>query len=97
MSAEAFLDTNVLVYAVGSGSDEELKRQMSEKLIENLDFGTSGQVLQEFYNTVTRKIEVPLSHDAALGWLDDLAELPFVPVDQALVQSGAEISHRFKT
>lgn len=97
MSAEAFFDTNILVYAVSSAPDEEPKRQMSEKLIENLDFGTSGQVLQEFYNTVTRKIEVPIPHDAAMGWLDDLVELPFVPVDQALVQSGAELSRRFQT
>ncbi len=97
MSVEAFLDTNVLVYAVSSSPDEEPKRKMSEQLIENLEFGTSGQVLQEFYTTVTRKIARPLPHDTAMEWLEDLTELDFVPVDQALVSSGAELSHRYQT
>ena len=97
MSVEAFLDTNILVYAVSSAPDEEPRRKMSEQLIENLEFGVSGQVLQEFYNAVTRKIAEPITHEAAMGWLEDLSELDFVPVDQALVTSGAELSQRYKT
>jgi predicted nucleic acid-binding protein len=97
MSVEAFFDTNVLVYAVSSSPAEASKRLMSEQLIANLEFGVSGQVLQEFYNTVTRKIARPISHEAAMGWLEDLSELDFVPVDCALVTAGAQIAHRFKT
>ena len=97
MSAEAFLDTNILVYAVSSAADEEPKRKMSEMLIENVDFGTSAQVLQEFYNTVTRKIAVPLTHEAARSWLEDLAELELAPIDADLVMAGADIANRYQT
>lgn len=52
MNAEVFLDTNVLVYkAIGTGGDEP-KRHRALTLIESKDFGTSAQVLQEFFVTV---------------------------------------------
>ncbi|HUE95864.1 MAG TPA: hypothetical protein VMN39_04365, partial [Longimicrobiaceae bacterium] len=73
MSVEAFLDTNVLVYAAaGGGEDEEktAKRQRAVQLIEEEDFGLSAQVLQEFFVNVTRKIEVPLSPSEALEWIE---------------------------
>jgi predicted nucleic acid-binding protein len=61
MNAEVFLDTNVLVYAaVGTGKDEP-KRQRALALIESEEFGTSAQVLQEFFVTVVRKASRPLS------------------------------------
>jgi predicted nucleic acid-binding protein len=61
MSVECFLDTNVLVYAAAGRGTDEKKRQVALTLIEKEEFGISAQVLQEFYVTVTRKIEVPLS------------------------------------
>ena len=97
MTAEAFFDTNVLVYAVSSDPEEEPKRRVSEMLIRNVDFGVSGQVIQEFYDTVTRKIALPITHEAAMGWLEDLSELDVIPVDAELVSAGALISQRYRT
>ncbi len=97
MSVEAFLDTNILVYAVSSAPSEKTKRLRSEQLIANLDFGISGQVLQEFYTTVTRKIAKPISHEDAMGWIEDLSELDVVPVDSELVAAGAENCVRYQT
>lgn len=97
MSVDAFFDTNVLVYAVSSAAAEADKRLIAEKLIANLEFGVSGQVLQEFYDTVTCKIARPITHEAAMGWLEDLSELDCVPVDPALVLAGAEIAHQYQT
>ena len=52
MAVKAFFDTNVLVYAaVGTGKDEP-KRKRAMELVESIDFGTSAQVLQEFFVTV---------------------------------------------
>lgn len=97
MSVEAFLDTSILVYAVSSAPAEQFKRVRSEQLIANLDFGISGQVLEEFYDAVTRKIARPITHEAAMGWIEDLSELEVIPVDAELVSAGAEIGVRYQT
>jgi predicted nucleic acid-binding protein len=70
MTAKVFLDTNVLVYAaIGTGKDE-LKRQRALALIEFEEFGTSAQVLQEFFVTVIKKAARPLSVEQALEWIE---------------------------
>ena len=66
MTASFFFDTNVLVYAaVGTGRDEH-KRKRALELIESTEFGTSAQVVQEFYVTVVKKAARPLSPAQAL-------------------------------
>ena len=57
MSVDCFVDTSVLVYAAAGRGAEEAKRKRALELIDNEDFGLCAQVLQEFYVTVTRKIE----------------------------------------
>lgn len=99
MSVEAFLDTNVLVYAAaGAAADDEenAKRQRALQLIEEEDFGLSAQVLQEFFVNVTRKIEVPLSPSEALEWMEELEAFPCLPVDRSLVQIAVEVSARYQ-
>ncbi len=96
MSVEAFLDTNVLVYAAVSGDGEATKRHRSLELIETVDFGLSAQVLQEFYVTVVRKFEVPLSPERALEWIEELETFPCLPVDSSVVKVGAEVSQRYR-
>ena len=45
MSVDAFLDTNVLIYAVSSAASESVKKEKALELIEHVDFGLSAQVL----------------------------------------------------
>ncbi len=57
MSAEFFIDTNVLVYSI---DENDLKKQkiaqnLLEKLVKDESAVISTQTLQEFYNSVTRK------------------------------------------
>jgi hypothetical protein len=40
------------------------------------DFGTSAQVLQEFFVTVVRKASVTLSSEEALEWIEQFAAFP---------------------
>src|ERR1039457_248898 len=95
MTVRAFFDTNVLVYAaVGAGKDEPKKKRAAE-LIESTDFGTSAQVLQEFFVTVVRKASRPLSAAQALKWIEQWAAFPCQPIDRELVQIAAWISERF--
>jgi predicted nucleic acid-binding protein len=95
MSVEAVIDTNILLYAVSRLEEDRTKRECAEELLK-IPFGISGQILQEFYVNVTRKIRTPLQPDAAREWIEQLAMLPCVPVDSALVRSGIAISQRYK-
>ena len=63
MRVESFLDTNVLVYAAAGRESEGHEREQALALIEREDVGVSAQILQEFYVTVTRKIETPLTSE----------------------------------
>ena len=95
MNAKVFFDTNVLVYAaVGTGKDES-KRKRALDLIQSEDFGTSAQVLQEFFVTVVRKALRPFSAAQALEWIEQWAAFPCQPIDRELVQIAAWISERF--
>ena len=95
MTAEVFLDTNVLVYAaIGTGRDEP-KRKLAMELIQTLDFGTSAQVLQEFFVTVVRKAERPLAATEALDWIEQFTAFPCQAIDHQLVRIAIEYSSRF--
>lgn len=95
MSVEAFLDTNVLIYAVSSDPGESSKKERALALIENTDFGISAQVLQEFYVGVTRKIARPLAPEAAVTLLEEFKRIPLVWTDYPLIVAGIEASLRF--
>ena len=95
MTARVFFDTNILVYAaVGTGRDEP-KRKRALELIESEDFGTSAQVLQEFFVTVVRKASRPLSAGQALDWIEQWAAFPCQAIDHQLVRIAIEQSERF--
>jgi predicted nucleic acid-binding protein len=95
MSVDAFLDTNVLVYAaVGAGRDER-KRRRALELIDSTDFGISAQVLQEFYVTVVKKAARPLSPEQALEWIEQWIAFPCQTIDDRIVRIGIEESERY--
>ena len=96
MSVEAFLDTNVLVYAAAGGEGEDAKRKQALRLIADYNFGLSAQVLQEFYVTVVRKIATPLSAADALEWIEQFEAFPCQPIEPSLIKIGAEIGQRYR-
>jgi len=96
MTVSVFLDTNVLVYAaLGSGKDDR-KRKRALELIDSEDFGTSAQVLQEFFVTVVRKASRPLPAELALEWIEQLTAFPCQTIDHRLVRIAIEQSERFR-
>ena len=95
MRVDAFLDTNVLINAVSSSPAESAKKERALELIEQIDFGLSAQVLQEFYVNVTRKIAQPLTPDEAVALLEQLRCFPMVLTDYPLIVAGAETALRF--
>jgi predicted nucleic acid-binding protein len=96
MSVPYFLDTNILIYAAAGKGTAEAKRKRARELILGAPFGTSLQVIQEFYHNVTRKISRPLPPARALEWIERLEKLPLVETDRALVRAGIVISERFR-
>jgi len=95
MTASVFFDTNVLVYAaLGTGKDQS-KRKRALELIESEDFGTSAQVLQEFYVTVVKKASRPLSAAQALEWIAQWTAFPCQAIDHPLVRIAVEQSERY--
>lgn len=96
MSVEAFLDTNILVYAAAGGEGEGRKRRQALRLIADYNFGLSAQVLQEFYVTVVRKIDEPLHPADALEWIEQLEAFPCQPIEPSLIKIGVEISQRYQ-
>ena len=95
MSVDAFLETNVLIYAVSSSPAESAKKERALELISHADFGLSAQVLQEFYVNVTAKIAVPLSPDEAVALLEQFKTFPVVWTDYPLIVSGIETALHF--
>ena len=75
MSAKVFVDTNVLVYA--HDVDAGPKQRTAENVLEGLRQRGLGvlsmQVLQEFYNTATRKLASRLPKEEARAIVDDFS------------------------
>jgi predicted nucleic acid-binding protein len=89
------LDTNILIYAASANETERKKKIKAAELIEP-SFGTSTQVIQEFYTTVTRKPDKALTSVEAVQWVKRLALQPCAVVDIALIRSAIEISQRYR-
>lgn len=96
MKVDCFLDTNILVYAAAKQVGDDHKRKRALQLIETENFGISAQVLQEFYVTVTRKLEYPLTPDQALEWIELLEIFPCLAINKLLVKIGVENSLRYQ-
>ncbi|HVV01665.1 MAG TPA: hypothetical protein VHH88_09915 [Verrucomicrobiae bacterium] len=60
MKADAFLDSNVLLYAAANVHKEAAKKEAALRLIAESDFGTSVQVLGEFYDNACRKAKLAI-------------------------------------
>ena len=93
-----FFDTNILVYMFDKRAPAKaavVERILSEHASQG-DAVISVQVLQEFYSAATRKLKVPLTHDAAMTALSEFADLDVVEPDAELVMDAARTSHRYR-
>ena len=96
MPVDAFVDTNIFVYSVSSHPSEKRKRDGARALLGTVDFGTSAQVLGEFYVTATQKIAEPLSEAQALQFIARLVRLPIVAVDSDLVMEAIALKQEHR-
>lgn len=97
MTALCFVDANVFVCSrdASEPAKQALARQWLEYLWENRCGRTGIQALNEYYVTVTRKLNPGLEPQEAWQDVEDLLAWDPVTVDAALMKRGVDISHRF--
>ncbi len=92
-----FVDTNVLLYAVSTASEEARKTRLARSVLERDDLGLSTQVLQEFYVQATRSGRSDrLTHKQAMSLIESWLRFPVQDVTVPLMMAAAETAHRNK-
>jgi predicted nucleic acid-binding protein len=94
-AADAFLDSNVLIYALSDERDERSKRDRAVELIETTDFGISYQVVMEVWVVATRKMARPVSAATAAAFLENLLEFPCILGTEGLYRQAVQLASRF--
>jgi predicted nucleic acid-binding protein len=100
MKDKVFLDTNVFIYSVDSSPALKAKADIARQIVkQHIRRGTgviSIQVLQEFYQVSTQKIQVPLSTAEALEYLHHMAVLETVHPDFNMLVTAVYLHQRLK-
>ncbi|NJO55493.1 MAG: PIN domain-containing protein [Rhodospirillales bacterium] len=96
VGADVFLDTNVLIYAAQGRSAEPDKFAVAKRIVVEENYGTSAQVLAEFYVNVIRKGARPLTPEAAARWVAVIAKKPLQPIDHHIVLAAIGLSQRYQ-
>ena len=79
MTAEVFLDSNVLLYACSAAPADANKQAIAERLILETDFALSAQVLQEFVTNALRKKNLGISESGIDATLELSGHVPVLP------------------
>ena len=95
MPGRSFVDTNILVYTVDD-ADPAKKQAARDVLAQTAEIVLSGQVLGEFYVTITRKLSPPVDAGAARELTARLARLPCIAIDAQLAQRAVDAAQRWQ-
>lgn len=97
MNDKAFLDTNILIYAIETGGPTAQKAERARELLRNLDVSLSTQVLGEFYNAATHpRRPSPLTHAEAVAWIQIWKRYGISTISVEHVDLALEIRTRFQ-
>jgi predicted nucleic acid-binding protein len=93
-AGRAFVDTNILVYAVDRGTPD--KRARARAVLDELGDAIviSTQVLLEFHVTVTRKLASVMTADEGERRVTELSRLDVVTVTAPLVLSAITLARQ---
>lgn len=98
MSADCFLDTNILIYAYDLQA--ETKHQVAKNIVwywwQHRGALISTQVLQEFYVNVTSKIPQPLSLATARSIIEQYQVWPVITNTIENVIRASDIQERYQ-
>lgn len=92
-----FVDTNILLYAVSTASEEASKAQIARDLLGVSDLALSVQVLQEFYVQATRASRTDrLSHAQAAMLIEAWIRFPVQETTLPLMQAAVDATERYR-
>lgn len=95
MPASAFVDTNVLLYAISTTPAEATKRAQARKVLGTDGWGVSVQVLQEFFVNATRAPNPAMENAAAEAAIKELMQRPLVSNTPQLLLDALRLRSRF--
>ena len=92
-----FVDSNILIYAIASGSEEREKSSRALRILEETDLAFSVQVLQEFYVQATRDTRRDrISHEEAVAFIQALCEFPVQGLSVNVLRAALATTHRYQ-
>lgn len=97
MTAKYFVDTNILVYSRDAAQDSKHRHALGwlEYLWRTRTGNLSYQVLQEYYQVVTRRLRPALDSRAAQADIRDLLAWKPVTIDLAVLERAWAIEARY--
>jgi predicted nucleic acid-binding protein len=97
MNAEAFIDTNVLLYTIDEDPAAAAKRQRAQELLLSEPWGWSVQVAAEFFvNATSPKRPFRLTDSAAAALVEAWFALPTIELTPDLFRAAVELRHRYQ-
>lgn len=92
-----FVDTNVLLYAISTDTEEQNKKHAATELLRARDLCLSSQVLGEFYVQATRQTRPDrLTHDQAASLIRSFSRFPVQAVTLQVSQAAVATCDRFQ-
>lgn len=96
MTAEVFLDTNILLYACSTAPADLHKQAIAKELILNTDFALSAQVLQEFVANALRKRTLGITEKGIDATLELSGHVPVLSVTRELILAAVILRRHFQ-
>jgi len=96
MTTDAFVDTNVFLYALSTAEEEREQRRVARRLLEADNWGLSVQVLQELYVNATGKLAQGLPEGETMAFIAHLMRRPVVNLTPELFLRGVELKSRYR-
>jgi predicted nucleic acid-binding protein len=96
MSAEVFLDANILLYASSSAPADAEKRARAQTLMIEERFAVSAQVLQEFIANALREKSLGLTEANIDATLELASHVPVQPITRELIVEAVALRRRYQ-
>lgn len=96
MRVDAFVDTNILLYAISTAPEEAAKKQRAREILAQPDWGLSIQVLKEFFVNATRPPQPAMRHEDAEAAIRQLLLRPAVDTHAALLLDALRLKARYQ-
>ena len=95
MTAECFLDSNVLLYASSAAAEDAEKREVAQGLILERQFAISAQVLQEYVANALRKPALGISESNIDATFRLAARVTVQPITLEIVVAAVILRRRY--